>query len=94
MRTLVTLLALAGLAVGPSWAASVGTDDARSGVPLSIAKRLAGAPQSTSPGEVRLSGVPMRQATTGLGVQRLGPGDPAAPVVNGSGVPLVRAKRT
>ena len=93
MRTLATFLALAGLVIGPASAASVSADDAPSGVPLSVAKRLAGVTQSTIPGDARLSGIAMREATAGLRVQRLATVDPAAPDVKRSGVPLVRAKR-
>jgi hypothetical protein len=93
MKALAALLALAALAAGPVAAASVEADDARTGVPLSVAKRLGGVAPSAIPGQTRLSGVPTRQATVGLGAQRLAPEDSVASVVKLSGVPLARAKR-
>lgn len=93
MRTIAVLLALAGLAIGSASAATAGTEGAGPGVPLVVAKRLGTTTPATVPAEVRLSGVPMRQATVGLGTQRLAAGMPALSVVNVSGVPLARAKR-
>lgn len=93
MRTIAVLLALAGLAVGSASAATAGMEGAGTGVPLVVAKRLGGNTPPTVPAEVRLSGVPMRQATVGLGTQRLAAVMPVASVVNVSGVPLARAKR-
>jgi len=58
-----------------------------------VAKRLGGNAPSTALAEVELSGVSMRQATVGLGAQRLTAATPFASVMNVSGVPLARAKR-
>lgn len=93
MRTIAVLLALAGLAIGSASAATTGTEGAGPGVPLVVAKRLGTIAPATVPAEVRLSGVPMRQATVGLGTQRLAAVMPVASVVNVSGVPLARAKQ-
>ena len=93
MRTIAVLLALVGLAVGSASAATAGMEGAGTGVPLVVAKRLGGNTPPTVSAEVRLSGVPMRQATVGLGAQRLAAVMPALSVVNVSGVPLARAKR-
>ncbi len=93
MRTIAVLLALAGLAIGSASAATAGTEGAGTGVPLVVAKRLGTTTPATVPAEVRLSGVPMRQATVGLGAQRLAAVLPVASAVNVSGVPLARAKR-
>jgi hypothetical protein len=93
MRTIAVLLALAGLAVGSASAATAGTEGAGTGVPLVVAKRLGGNTPPTVPAEVRLSGVPMRQATVGLSTQQLAAVMPLVSVVNVSGVPLARAKR-
>lgn len=93
MRTIAASLALAALAVGSASAAPAGTEGAGTGVPLVIVKRLGGDPPSTALAEVGLSGAPMRQATVGLGAQRLIAATPFASVVNVSGVPLARAKR-
>ncbi len=93
MRTIAALLALAALAVGSASAASAGTEGAATGVALVVAKRLGGNAPSTALAEVELSGVSMRQATVGLGAQRLTAATPFASVMNVSGVPLERAKR-
>lgn len=93
MRTIAVLLAFAGLAVGPASAATAGTKGAGTGVPLVVAKRLGINTPSTVPAEVRLLGVPMRQATVGLGVQRLAAVMPVVSPVSVSDVPLARAKR-
>ncbi len=93
MRTIADLLALAGLAIGSASAATAGTEGAGTGVPLVVAKRLGTIAPATVPAEVRLSGVSMRQATVGLGTQRLAAVMPAASVVNVSGLPLARAKQ-
>lgn len=93
MRTIAILLALAGLAVGSASASTAGTKGAGTGVPLVVAKRLGGNTPPTVAAEVRLSGVPMRQATVALGAQRLAAVMPVVSVVNASGVPLARAKR-
>tara|TARA_B100001105_G_scaffold125785_1_gene100746 strand:- start:1045 stop:1329 length:285 start_codon:yes stop_codon:yes gene_type:complete len=93
MGTIAVLLALAGLAVGSASAATAGTEGAGTGVPLVVAKRPGLNTPPTAPAEVRLSGVPMRQATVGLGAQRLAALSPMVSVVNVSGVPLARAKR-
>lgn len=93
MKTIAVLLALAGLAVGSASAATAGTEGAGTGVPLVVAKRLGGNTPPTVPAEMRLSGVPMRQATVGLGTQQLAAVMPVVSVVNVSGVPLARAKR-
>lgn len=93
MRTIAVLLALASLAVGSASAAAAGMEGAGTGVPLVVAKRLGGNTPPTVPAEVRLSGVPMRQATVGSGAQRLPAVTPVVSAVNVSGVPLARAKR-
>ena len=97
MRTIAILLAIAGLAVGSASASAsastAGTKGAGTGVPLVVAKRLGGNTPPTVAAEVRLSGVPMRQATVALGAQRLAAVMPVVSVVNVSGVPLARAKR-
>ena len=93
MRTIAALLALAALAVGSASAASAETEGAAIGVALVVAKRLGGNAPSTALAEVELSGVSMRQATVGLGAQRLTAATPFASVMNVSGVPLARAKR-
>lgn len=63
-----------------------------SGMP-STAKRLGGVTPLPVPGEMRLAGVPMRQATTGLSGRRLTLANSGVSVVNDFGVPLARAKR-
>lgn len=93
MRTIAVLLAFASLAVGSASAATAGTEGAGTGVPLVVAKRLGGNTPPSIPAEVRVSGVPMRQVTVGLGAQRLPAVTPVVSAVNVSGVPLARAKR-
>ncbi|MBX9715067.1 MAG: hypothetical protein K2X42_00600 [Burkholderiaceae bacterium] len=95
MRTIAILLAIAGLAGGSASASAstAGTKGAGTGVPLVVAKRLGGNTPPTVAAEVRLSGVPMRQASVALGAQRLAAVMPVVSVVNVSGVPLARAKR-
>jgi hypothetical protein len=95
MRTIAVLLAIAGLAVGSASASAstAGTESAGTGVPLVVAKRLGGNTPPIVAAEVRLAGVPMRQATVGLGAQRLPAVTPVVSAVNVSGVPLARAKR-
>jgi hypothetical protein len=95
MRTIAVLLALAGsggrLGVGGirNWNGRRGPPASRWWSPSALAT-----PRQRPPlPRCELSGVPMRQATVGLGAQRLAAATPVASVVNVSGVPLARAKQ-